>query len=49
MCSSINQPHDKKPHCVPTFGRPYPNFAGQAEERLIVTIEADSVTTPARE
>jgi PPOX class probable F420-dependent enzyme len=31
------------------LGRPYPNFTGQAEERLIVTIEADSVTTPARE
>ncbi|CAN5685014.1 PPOX class F420-dependent oxidoreductase [soil metagenome] len=30
------------------LGRPYPNFTGQPEQRLIVTIEADSVTPPAR-
>ena len=30
------------------LGRPYPNFTGQPEERLVVTIEADSVTAPAR-
>ena len=30
------------------LGIPYPNFTGQAETRLIVTIAADSVTPPAR-
>jgi PPOX class probable F420-dependent enzyme len=31
------------------LGIDYPNFTGRPETRLIVTIEADSVTTPARE
>lgn len=31
------------------LGRPYPNFTGHPEQRLIVTIEADSITSPARE
>ena len=30
------------------LGTPYPNFTGQPETRVIVTIEADSVTPPAR-
>jgi PPOX class probable F420-dependent enzyme len=30
------------------LGMPYPNFTGQAETRVLVTIEADSVTPPAR-
>jgi PPOX class probable F420-dependent enzyme len=31
------------------LGIDYPNFTGRPETRLIVTIEAESVTTPARE
>jgi PPOX class probable F420-dependent enzyme len=31
------------------LGIDYPNFTGQPETRLIVTIEADSVTAPARD
>ncbi len=31
------------------LGIPYPNFTGQPETRVIVTIEADSVTPPARD
>ena len=31
------------------LGIPYPNFSGNADEtRVLITIEADSVTTPAR-
>jgi PPOX class probable F420-dependent enzyme len=30
------------------LGTPYPNFTGQPETRVLVTIEADSVTPPAR-
>jgi PPOX class probable F420-dependent enzyme len=30
------------------LGMPYPNFTGQDETRVLVTIEADSVTPPAR-
>jgi PPOX class probable F420-dependent enzyme len=29
------------------LGRPYPNFRGVPETRLIVTIRADSITAPA--
>ena len=28
------------------LGRPYPNFSGRAETRLLITIEADSVSGP---
>jgi PPOX class probable F420-dependent enzyme len=31
------------------LGIPYPNFTGQPETRVIVTIEADAVTPPARD
>ena len=31
------------------LGIPYPNFTGKPETRVIVTIEADSVTPPARD
>jgi PPOX class probable F420-dependent enzyme len=31
------------------LGIPYPNFTGQPETRVIVTIEADAVTAPARD
>ncbi|WP_445169401.1 PPOX class F420-dependent oxidoreductase [Mycolicibacterium sp. Dal123E01] len=31
------------------LGIPYPNFTGQPETRLIVTVEADAVTPPARD
>jgi PPOX class probable F420-dependent enzyme len=31
------------------LGGPYPNFTGRPEQRLIVTIEADSVLPPARD
>ncbi|MDT5067332.1 MAG: hypothetical protein QOK02_3487 [Mycobacterium sp.] len=30
------------------LGTPYPNFTGQPETRLVVTIEADTITPPAR-
>jgi PPOX class probable F420-dependent enzyme len=30
------------------LGIPYPNFTGKPETRVVVTIEADSVTAPAR-
>jgi PPOX class probable F420-dependent enzyme len=30
------------------LGMPYPNFTGQPETRVLVTIEADSVLPPAR-
>jgi PPOX class probable F420-dependent enzyme len=30
------------------LGMPYPNFTGQPETRVLVTIEADSVSLPAR-
>jgi PPOX class probable F420-dependent enzyme len=30
------------------LGIPYPNFTGKPETRVVVTIEADSVTPPAR-
>lgn len=30
------------------LGTPYPNFTGQPEARLVVTIEADTITPPAR-
>jgi PPOX class probable F420-dependent enzyme len=31
------------------LGIPYPNFTGQPETRLVITIAADSVTPPARD
>jgi PPOX class probable F420-dependent enzyme len=30
------------------LGTPYPNFRGQPETRVVITIEADSVTPPGR-
>ena len=31
------------------LGIPYPNFTGQPETRVLITIAADSVTPPARD
>jgi hypothetical protein len=30
------------------LGIPYPNFTGKPETRMLITIAADSVTSPAR-
>jgi hypothetical protein len=31
------------------LGMPYPNFTGKPETRVLITVEADTVTPPARD